>query len=110
VAIPQPAKAEDKSTGEVVSDLVELLKNYAQQETVDPLKNLGRFVGFGTGAAVCWGIAGTLITIGVLRVVQVETRDLFDGNWSWVPYIAALVVSGAMTVMSLRLIRKSPEP
>ena len=110
MAIPQPAKADDKSTGEVVSDLADLLKNYARQETVDPLKSLGRFVGFGTGASLCWGIAGTLLTVGVLRVVQVETRDLFDGNWSWVPYIAALVVSSAGAVLSLKLIRKSPEP
>ena len=109
MATPQPAKAEEKGTGEVISDLVDLLKNYARQETVDPLKNLGRFVGFGAGASLCWGIAGTLITIGVLRVMQVETRDLFDGNWSWVPYIAALVVSSGAAVLSLKLIRKSPD-
>ena len=51
-----------------------------------------------------------MFTVGVLRLIQVETRDLFDGNWSWVPYIAALIVSGAGTVISLKLIRKSPEP
>ena len=91
MATPQPAKAEEKGTGEVISDLVDLLKTYARQETVDPLKGLGRFVGFGAGASLCWGIAGTLLTLGVLRVLQIETRDLFDGNWCWVPYIAALV-------------------
>ena len=41
--------------------------------------------------------------------MQVETRDLFDGNWSWVPYIAALVVSSGAAVLSLKLIRKSPD-
>lgn len=110
MATPQPAKADEKGTGEVISDLVDMLKNYARQETVDPLKSLGRFVGFGAGAALCWGIAGTLITLGVLRVVQIETRDLFDGNWSWVPYMAALVVSSVATVASLKLIRKRPQP
>jgi hypothetical protein len=109
VATPQAAKADEKGTGEVISDLVDLLKNYARQETIDPLKSLGRFVGFGAGAALCWGIAGTLLTIGVLRVVQVETRDLFDGNWTFVPYLAALIVSGGGAVLSLKLIRKKPE-
>jgi hypothetical protein len=109
VATPQRAKVEDKGAGEDVAELVDLLKGYARQETVDPLKSLGRFVGFGAGAAVCWGIAGTLITVGVIRVLQVETRDLFDGNWSWVPYIAALVLSSAGAVLSLKLIKKSPE-
>jgi hypothetical protein len=110
VATPQPAKAEAKGTGEVITDLVDLLKNYARQQTVDPLKNLGRFVGFGAGAAICWGIAGTLLTVGVLRLIQTETRDLFDGSWSWVPYVVALLLSSLATVVSLKLIRKSPEP
>ena len=109
MATPQPAKADEKSTGEVVSDLVQLLKDYARQETVDPLRNLGRYIGFGTAAALCLGVAGTLLTIGVLRAVQIETRDLLDGNWSWAPYIAALVVSGLMTVMSLKAIRRNRE-
>ncbi len=110
MATPQSAKADQKSTGEELSDLVDLLKNYARQETVDPIKSLGRFVGYGTGATLCFGIAGTLITVGVLRVLQVETRDLFDGNWSWVPYMGALAVSGLGAVISLKLIKKSPEP
>jgi hypothetical protein len=109
VATPQAAKADEKSTGEVVGDLVDLLKDYARQETLDPLKSLGRFVGYGAAATLVWGIAGTLLSIGVLRVVQIETRDLFDGNWSWVPYMAALVVSGLIAVLSLKLIRKRPE-
>jgi hypothetical protein len=108
MATPQAAKADEKSTTEVVSDLFDLLKNYARQETVDPLKSLGRFIGYGTVASLCFGIAGTLFTVGVLRLVQIETRDLFDGNWSWVPYIAALIVSGLLTVLSLKLIRRKP--
>jgi hypothetical protein len=108
MATPQPVKAEEKSATEVVSDLVDLLKNYATQETVDPIKRLGRFTGYGTAASLCWGIAGTLLTVGVLRLTQIETRDLLDGNWSWVPYIAALVTSGLLTVLSLKLIRRKP--
>ena len=97
-----------KSATEIVNDLVDLLKNYATQETVDPIKSLGRFIGFGTAASLCWGIAGTLFTVGVLRLVQVETRDFLDGNWSWVPYIAALVTSGLLTFLALKLIRRKP--
>jgi hypothetical protein len=108
VATPQPAKAEDKGTGEVITDLVDLLKNYAIQETVDPVKNLGRFVGYGLGATLCWGIAGTLVTLGVLRVLQIETRDLFDGNFSFVPYLGAIVVSLVGAYVSIKLIKKRP--
>ena len=108
MATPQPAKAEEKGTGEVITDLVDLLKNYALQETVDPVKNLGRFVGFGVGASLCWGIAGTLITLGVLRVLQVETRDLLDGNFSFVPYLGAIVVSLLGAYVSIKLIKKRP--
>jgi hypothetical protein len=108
MASPQPAPAEEKSTTEIVNDLFDLLKNYARQETVDPIKSLGRFIGYGTAAALVLGIAGTLLTVGVLRLVQVETRDFLDGNWSWVPYMAALVVSGLLTVLSLKLIKRKP--
>jgi hypothetical protein len=108
MATPQPVRGEEKSTTEVVNDLVDLLKNYARQEAVDPIKGLGRFIGFGTAASLSWGIAGTLLTVGVLRLLQVETRDFLDGNWSWVPYIGALLVSGLLTVLSLKLIKRKP--
>ncbi len=61
-AEPNPKRAQSaksKSIGETVNDLVELLKTYAKQETVEPLKRLGRYLGFGVGGSV-------LITTGLV--------------------------------------------
>ena len=41
-----------KSFQETIQELWELLKGYARQETVEPLKNLGRRIGFGIAASV----------------------------------------------------------
>lgn len=107
MAQPQPAaRKEAKSTGEVVSELWSLVKDYGKQETIDPLKNLGRFVGFGSGAALCFGIAGTMVTLAIMRVMQVEGRRWLSGNWSWVAYLVALVVTSLTAVLALKQIKK----
>lgn len=85
------APAEQKSPQETVSDLVELTKSYALQETVQPIKGLGKFVGFGLGAALVGGIGVMLVLLGVLRLLQTETGVHFTGSLSWVPYLLTLV-------------------
>lgn len=84
------AKGDDKSIPEVVKELWELLVSYGKQETIDPLKQLGRFVGFGLPAMYLLGIGIVLLLIGLLRVLQMETGPHLTGNWSWVPYVATL--------------------
>lgn len=107
MASPQPAaRKEPKSTGEVVGDLWTLLKDYAQQETVDPLKSLWRFVAYGSGAALCFAIAGILLTVAVVRILQVEGRRWLHGNWSWLVYVVALVITSVAAFISVRQIKK----
>jgi len=83
----------DKSTGEIVGDLWQLTKDYARQETVDPLKALGRFVAFGVPGALLIGLGTTLVGLGVLRILQNETDSWFDGYLSFVPYLITLVLA-----------------
>lgn len=93
-----------KSTGETVGELWDLLKTYARQQTVDPVKALGRFVTYGLLGSLLVGIGITELAVAVLRVLQVETDDVFDGNWSTIPYLIALVAVSALTVLSLKRI------
>jgi predicted cobalt transporter CbtA len=57
-----------------------------KQDTVEPLKGLGRFVLFGVAGSVAIAIGTVLLLVGVLRVLQTET-SAFHGNLSWLPYV-----------------------
>jgi predicted cobalt transporter CbtA len=90
-----PERKSVRSRGE---EFVDLVREYAQQETLDPLKGLGRFVAFGVAGSVLLAVGAVLLLLGLLRVLQTETGSTFTGNLSWIPYLitaaAALVVLG----------------
>lgn len=85
------AKAE--SIGTEARDLVDLVVGYAKQETVDPLKRLGKQAAFGVLGALLLGIGGIFLGLGLLRGLQTET-DAFNRYLSWLPY--AIVVFALM--------------
>ncbi len=77
-----------------VAQVVDLVKQYARQETLGPLKGAGRWIGFGVAGALLIGLATAFLVLGVLRLVQTEYAPTFHGRWmSLVPYLIALVFS-----------------
>ena len=91
-----------------IADQFELIKNYARQETLDPLKGAGRWVGMGLLGSVLLIIGGISMTIALLRLLQEETGSNFTGNLSWLPYLitmAALIV--VMILLGLRIRKKT---
>ncbi len=91
-----------KSDGDnQVSELIALVKTYTRQETIEPLKGLARYLLFGVLGSVLLGTGVILLVVALLRVLQTETGDAFDGNWSWVPYAITIVVSGAVVGLAL---------
>jgi hypothetical protein len=81
------------------AELFGLLRRYVIQETVAPLRTVGRTLLFGSIAAVFLGIGTVLVLVAVLRVLQTETGSAFAGTWSWVPYpitgiLGLVVVAG----------------
>jgi hypothetical protein len=85
-----PGKQQPKSVADIARELWELTQAYAKQETIDPLKNLGRYLGFGLAGSLFVSLGGALLSLGLLRLLQ--TVDAFDGAWSFVPYLLVLVV------------------
>jgi hypothetical protein len=81
------------------AELFSLLRRYVVQETVAPLRSVGRTLLFGSLAALFLGIGTVLLLLALLRVLQTETGTAFAGTWSWVPYpitaILGLVTMGA---------------
>ena len=85
-----------KSIPQVATELWELSIAYAKQETIDPLKGLGRFLGFGVGGALLLGIGSVLLVLSGLRALQTETDSTFTGNLSWAPYLIVVAASVAL--------------
>ena len=95
------AKKDTSLPGEA-QELFQLVVGYAKQETLDPVKNLGRFVGYGLAGALLGSLGAVLLLLGVLRLLQTETGDTFDGNWTFVPYVVVLAVSGAIAAGAIK--------
>lgn len=93
--------------GDTARELWELTQAYAKQETVDPLKNLGRYLGYGVAGALSIALGMLILALGILRALQ--TVDWFDNSWSFVPY--AIVMLGLIVVIVLLAMRiQSPPP
>jgi hypothetical protein len=96
-----------KSLPQVASELWELTKRYAKQETVDPLKGLGRFIGLGLAGMLLLGIGVVLLMLAGLRALQTETDTMFTGNLSWLPYVITLAGCVILIVLAIsRISRK----
>jgi uncharacterized membrane protein len=89
-----------------VSDLLDTVKTYARQETVGPLKGVGRSVGFGVAGALSLGVGIIIVIVAVLRLLQTETSAFHGDLMSVLPYLIVFVVAVALIVASLALIKR----
>jgi len=73
-------------------DAFQLTVDYVKQETIEPLRGLDRFLGFGIIGSFALAFGLLLILLGVLRLLQTETGTALTGDWSWVPYAVVIVL------------------
>jgi len=99
-----------KTIPEIGTELWELATAYAKQETIDPLKGLGRFLGYGVFGAIVLGIGVSLLLLSGLRALQTETGSTFTGNWSWAPYLVAVAVGLVLIALALLRITRRKGP
>ena len=71
---------------------------YLKDETIQPLKDLGRCVLWGVVGSLFVGFGAVLLLLGALRFLQDQFRVL-DGSLSWLPY----VIVAALCVLVLAL-------
>jgi hypothetical protein len=98
--------AEPKSIPEVATELWALTKDYARQETIDPLKGVGRYLGYGAGGALLLALAVIMLMLSGLRALQTETGDALDGSLSWLPYVIVLTVAALLVAWAVSRIAK----
>ncbi len=96
----------DTERRDPVTDLVEGVKAYAIQETVGPVRGAGRWVAVGTAGALALGLAVVFFTMAVLRMMQDLGGSALDRGWSFVPYLATLVVMAVVASVTLSRISR----
>ena len=93
------------------SNLVDSVKAYAKQETLEPLKGAVRWVMVGSIAALALGLSMIFAALGVLRLSQDIGGTSLDGSWSFVHYfitvcVVAVLVSITLSRVSQRSLAK----
>lgn len=92
-----------------LAETVQLLKDYARQETVGPLKGAGRWIGWGLAGAIAIGLGTAFLVLGLIRLVQTEWPDTFDGRWAHLfPYLFGLIFCILVAGLAGMRINKQP--
>jgi len=97
---------QDRSLPALGTELWDLVRAYAKQETIEPIKGLGRFVAFGVPGAILLGLGVVLVALAMLRALQTETGGLFDGRWTFAPYLLTLVLCIVVIGLALSATRR----
>lgn len=80
-----------------------LVVRYVKEETVQPLKQMGRYALYGALGSLFVGFGATLLLLAVLRFLQ-EQFTVLDGNLSWIPYVIVAVLAlgvGGLTIQRI---------
>jgi|Marorgknorr_s2lv_3_1036020.scaffolds.fasta_scaffold05795_7 pilus assembly protein TadC len=86
-------------------DLAALLKRYVRQETIDPLRTIGRTLLFGVLGSLLLGVGAVLSAIGSLRLLQ--GWGPLDDTWSFVPYLLVAVALVVLCAIALQRVSRS---
>jgi hypothetical protein len=121
LAQPQRPQASGQPTSlpAMVNDLWETVLAYFKQQTVDPLKQLGRYVEFGVAGGVCIGVGLVVFALGGLRAIQTELASRgtskalpghghLSGDWTWAPYFATAMFCALVAAIAASRISKVP--
>lgn len=89
-------------------DAVQIVIDYVKQETLVPLKGLGRYVGLGVLGSLSLCVGAILLLVSLLRLLQTETATTFTGNLSWLPYLIVSLLAVAVVALAVWRIAQGP--
>lgn len=97
-----------KSFPETIRELWLLVRTYATQELLTPLKGLGLYLAYGVAGALMVVLGAGIFMLGVLRFIQTETvRGQAQQGRTALPYlIVAVLCVGAIFLLYRRINRQ----
>ena len=75
-----------------LQEVRDLFVRYFKEQTVQPLKDLGRFVVFGALGSIFVAFGVVMGLLGVLRMLQ-ALFPVLDGSLSFIPYVIVVVLA-----------------
>lgn len=97
--MPSESRARD-------TEIVDLVVAYARQETIEPLRGAGRWIMWGLASMILVSLGTVLVALGLLRLVQDLSSEVFDGGWSFVPYVFGTVFAVVVVGIALFQVRR----
>ena len=86
----------------LVSEFIDLAREYLIQETVEPAKRLGHFAGFSLGATELWSAALALLSVSGLRALYDVLPD--NAYWEAAAYLISALVLAAFVALVIKLV------
>ena len=81
-----------------LGEIRELALRYVKEETIQPIKDMGRFALYGALGSIFVGFGVMFLLLAALRFLQ-EQFPVMNGTLSWLPYVIVAVL--AMVIIAL---------
>ena len=103
---PDATKQKPNDNGQI-GEMLQLVKDYARQEALDPIKGAKSFIVWGLAGAFLIATGCVFLVLGLLRMLQTELHGTFRGYWmSTLPYVAAFLFALLVIVVAALRIPK----
>src|ERR1035438_2699443 len=86
-----------------LEEVRDLFVRYLKEQTVQPLKDLGRFVAYGALGSIFVAFGLVIGLLGLLRLIR-DILPVLAGSLSWIPYLIVVVLAlliGALVVQRI---------
>jgi flagellar biosynthesis protein FliQ len=83
-----------------LDEIKQLALRYIKEETIQPLKDLGRFIAWGALGSLLVGFGYLFLLFGALRFLQ-EQFKVLDGTLSWIPYLIVVVLAAIIVGLTI---------
>ncbi len=92
---------------ELVSEFVQMSKDYLRQETIEPAKQLGRFAGFSMAAGLMFAFGVFFLSIAGMRgIIEMLPGGKYAKYWESLGYflaaLALVAVAGIIVGLAAR--------